>query len=444
MNSVRVRMYRQGLGDCFLLTFTVDAAPHHVLIDCGVLQGTADAAAAMQAVASDIRQTTGGHLDALVVTHEHWDHLSGFLQAEDAFAELTVGEVLLAWTEKPDDDLATELRSKRVRALRAVVGAERALRAAEHEGAGRLRGLLGFYGELGVGARRTTARAMQWVKDRGAPISYRKPGEVFSAWGVRVFVLGPPHDRASIMRSDPGPARDEVYELANTDSALGFFAAAEAKEAGAEPGLQPFEGFFRLDEARARGHALIEDGYYDQRQAWRRIDHDWLAAANQLALKLDSDTNNTSLVLAFELGDGRVLLFPGDAQVGNWTSWEALEWTTDAGPVRAADLLARTVLYKVGHHGSHNATLRAKGLELMTSGELVAMIPVNRATAQKQDWNMPLPSLLQRLQEKTKGRVLDAELGRGEKPAAVGADEWERFLAQTDVQTWWVDYTVQW
>lgn len=40
---------------------------------------------------------------------------------------------------------------------------------------------------------------------------------------------------------------------------------------------------------------------------------------------------------------------------------DAAEWVT------AHELLARTVFYKVGHHGSHNATLRALGLELMTN-----------------------------------------------------------------------------
>ena len=62
-------------------------------------------------------------------------------------------------------------------------------------------------------------------------------------------------------------------------------------------------------------------------------------------------------------------------------------WSTDNGldqgedPILARDLLARTVLYKVGHHGSHNATLRAQGLELMTSAELTAMIPVDEEWA---------------------------------------------------------------
>jgi hypothetical protein len=61
-------------------------------------------------------------------------------------------------------------------------------------------------------------------------------------------------------------------------------------------------------------------GPADQAPGWRRIDTDWLAAADQLALNLDDHVNNTSLVLALELGDGEdapVLLFPGDAQ---WSS----------------------------------------------------------------------------------------------------------------------------
>ncbi len=41
------------------------------------------------------------------------------------------------------------------------------------------------------------------------------------------------------------------------------------------------------------------------------------------------------------------------------------------------------MLYKVGHHGSHNATLRAKGLELMQSSALIALIPVDHNEAVK-------------------------------------------------------------
>ena len=52
--------------------------------------------------------------------------------------------------------------------------------------------------------------------------------------------------------------------------------------------------------------------------------------------------------------------------------------------------MKRAIFYKVGHHGSHNATLREKGLEQMKNLR-VAMIPVDEEMAKKKRWNhMPL------------------------------------------------------
>ena len=60
--------------------------PFHMLIDCGVLLGTEDQDEQMrQVVAATSRETTGGRIDVLVATHEHWDHLSGFVQAGSVF-----------------------------------------------------------------------------------------------------------------------------------------------------------------------------------------------------------------------------------------------------------------------------------------------------------------------------------------------------------------------
>jgi hypothetical protein len=57
----------------------------------------------------------------------------------------------------------------------------------------------------------------------------------------------------------------------------------------------------------------------DAEYEWRRIDMGWLGGSSELALQLDSLTNNTSLVVAIELSDGGdVLLCAADAQVGNW------------------------------------------------------------------------------------------------------------------------------
>jgi hypothetical protein len=459
VNRIRVRMHRQGLGDCFLLSYWAgENDPTHLLIDCGVLKGTPESERRMTEVAESVHEATNGRLDILVATHEHWDHVSGFLQAEAIFETIEVGEVWLAWTEDPQDELANELRLKKAKRLQGIVAAAKLADAESTPAARRtsrqLDALLSFHGDLSATATKTTAKALEWVKNRDAQVRYLHPGEQLfdlpSLPGIRVYVLGPPHDRRLIKRSDPSTRNPEVYELAAAGASHdGFLAASEALAQGDVPDAQPFDPFFRVEEADTADQPLLKR-YEGAGARWRRIDHDWLGYAGELALQLDSDTNNTSLVLAFELSsEGSVLLFPGDAQVGNWLSWEALEWkvkeAAETRTVTSTDLLGRTVLYKVGHHASHNATLREKGLELMTSGDLTAMIPVNRETAAKMDWLMPFPALLRRLVEKTNGRVIDAELGLDDaKPHDLPQAGWDRFKARTDVQPGWVDYTIEW
>jgi hypothetical protein len=169
--------------------------------------------------------------------------------------------------------------------------------------------------------------------------------------------------------------------------------------------------------------------YFSQEQSWRGIEADWLAAADDLALNLDSDTNNTSLVLAFEYGSPgkeKVLLFAADAQVGNWLSWRKQSYGRGRDKATADELLRRTIFYKVGHHGSHNnATMKRDtddkrpeypqgapyGLELMPS-HLLAYIPVDRDAVRKKmptPWVMPHPPMYETLLRKTNGRVLRAD-----------------------------------
>jgi hypothetical protein len=162
--------------------------------------------------------------------------------------------------------------------------------------------------------------------------------------------------------------------------------------------------------------------YFDETNHWRRIDFDWLGAAEAFALQADTLTNNTSLVLAFELPPARpdaarkVLLFVGDAQVGNWLSWDEIEggWKPRDGAQPSqktpdiGDLLRRVAFYKVGHHGSHNATLKAKGVERMPAGEMTAFVPVSVEVARElKDWcEMPLDVMLDALSLRARGQVL--------------------------------------
>ncbi len=443
--GVALRMYRHGLGDCFLLRLPRDdgAGTFNILIDCGLITVADNAKEKMRRVVADIALACERRIDVVVMTHEHWDHASAFSpqQAQELFDHIEIGEVWYAWSEDPENELGVKLREERaakqlalaqaVQGLQAM-GTPLALRRAE--GVSRL---LGFFGldaadmALPAAALKEKAgksrEAFDYLKNRrDVKTRYLVPGKeaprMKGAAGVRVYVLGPPQDEGFIKKSAPTKAGQEVYEFASELAVAESLSCAFLRfEAGHDAyyGLdRPFDASFsrRPDDPQARAsnklHELWSATWFDPAQDWRRIDDDWTAAAESLALNLDNHTNNTCLVLAFEIvGSGRVLLFPGDAQVGNWLSWQKLKWRVKDGErineVTVPDLLQRTVFYKVGHHGSHNATLRALGLEQMNSEELMAFVPVDRAQARKNRWNKrPFAPLVKRLREKTGGRLI--------------------------------------
>jgi len=428
-----VRMYRHGLGDCFLLAFgTKNKEQKYVLIDCGVLLGTEDATSVMKQVVSDIREATGGHLDILVTTHEHWDHISGFMQAQEEFNKIAVDQVWFSWTEDPKNPLARELRNRRKLALDTLGLALKRLHTSQSMYAARIQGIWEFFGtELGAASFRTE-EALDWIKKKWTDHRYCKPGDepltITGLPNVRFFVLGPPTDRKYIRKNSP--VKGEVYlgdrpgsELGLYLKVLGTFETPERRFPDQRDEGAPFNPAYVCNP----NEHTISDLYERYRsEKWRTIDTDWLGTAGELALQLDAHTNNTSLVLAIELSPGgHVLLFPGDAQVGNWLSWDDVTWSGKYNQVTAQDLLSRTVLYKVGHHGSHNSTLKEKGLERMTSSELAALIPVNRKMAVKKKWRMPYKPLWDRLAELTSGRVVLSDQGL---PSANGNDSLKEFL----------------
>jgi hypothetical protein len=123
-DGVKIRIYRQGLGDCFLVSLPRtdgQPRPYNVMIDCGVILGTPDPGTKMTAVVENIAEVTQGEIDLLIATHEHWDHLSGFVQAKDTFDKrLKVHEVWLGWTEDPKDELTAKLKDEKSKALAAL------------------------------------------------------------------------------------------------------------------------------------------------------------------------------------------------------------------------------------------------------------------------------------------------------------------------------------
>ena len=488
-STVRIRMYRVGLGDCFLLTFPIKKnrkpAEYHILIDCGVITGS-DPAALVSAV-KDIDEVTHRHLDLVVGTHEHWDHLSGFNQARTIFDQFQIDNVWLAWTEDPDDQTAQGIRDdrkKKLEALRAGLvrmagmavagpGARAAVKQRLEE-IRNIHNLLSFFGDdpaasPGLGQPRlaapaaapstgisgTTKDAILYLASRkDAHVQYCYPSKdpltLEGVEGVQVYVFGPPEDTKKIKRTDAPSSQKgkETYGIAATGATDSFIEAVGAVAANpAHTVYNPFDDLYGISPDEAKD--LKRDAFFDQhygfakarRDNWRRIEDDWMNMTGELALNLDSATNNTSLVLAFELGEpgsGKVLLFAADAQVGSWETWPDLQWTVkvpgkEPQIVTGRSLMSRNVLYKVGHHGSHNATLREGGLELMTSDDLVAMIPVFEQVALDRGWHMPFDKLNDALVAKTKGRVMRGDRGLPERlnPSTLTDAGWKKFMDST-------------
>lgn len=465
-NQALVRMYGQGFGDCFLLAFPRQAGadgdrPVYVLIDCGVIAGTPGGADRMRRVVADVKATTQGRLDLLILTHEHWDHLSGFAQADEEWEDFTIDALWLAWTELDDPEglpgVLKKILAKQQHAL--VAAADLAVRYGQAERFGGLLGLVSFLAGPEEGqpfAAAGVADAFDAAKGLVAEAEhvFCEPGELRRVPGTDVvaYVLGPPRDEAHLRKVHPSSSAPETYghlplaRLAEGRSELNAFAmpllandvlaAVNDPAAGPEAALErdlldrsfPFDRTVRIPLPAAESAATAVDAYpalasyYAEQNHWRRIDLDWLRAAEAFALQADSLTNNTSLALAFELppaaegGARKVLLFPGDAQVGAllaWddiTAWEQVDGAAGSQPAPdMADLLHRTVFYKVGHHGSHNATLQAQGVERMGDGErLTAFVPVSVPVAREiKGWDrIPLDELLDALAARGGRRVL--------------------------------------
>ena len=462
-SGVTVRMYHTGFGDCFLLALRADnGEPRYMLIDCGVIQRDAASKKRMEAIARDIAKATGNKLHILVATHEHADHIDGFGYDESVFREMEIDDLWLAWTEDPTNLLAKELKQhydKKIKALQLAVSQLKAVQSAHAEG---IENLLAFYMTSGVSLFNNAdvmAALRSWSKRKlERPQDYRRPGEaplkIPDVKGVKCYILGPPEDRKKIGMLEN---EKEIYPKGAALSEEAAFMAALSAAAGEEASeaddhifrlSAPFDNIFKisLQDAKSDCHGDFFRKYYgfeetDAGPKWRRIENEWLAAADKLALSIDKMTNNTSLVFALELTQthpSKVLLFSGDAQVGNWLSWQDLEWPDEGSnheKVTGKELLRRTVFYKVGHHCSRNATLREKGLELMESSQLVAMIPVDEkyAKAKKpRSWAIPADELLKRLKAKTRGRVIRSDfIPSGEMPVMPDESskaEWKEFL----------------
>jgi beta-lactamase superfamily II metal-dependent hydrolase len=354
-------MYRVGFGDCFLLSLPVDGGTEHILIDCGV-HARGDIRKIADAVA-DLCQESGGMLALVIATHAHQDHISGFASCGEQFKQLTVREVWMPWTENPNDP-AARLHKQKQAALTALV--------TQHLAAAPGANPQALYAIENLAPNQT---AMNLLRSgiNGGHVKYLEAGaaldDAASIPGLKIRVLGPPRDEKFLARMDP-PSNDRFLRAAATG----------VETVGA---IIPFEDrWTALDAAYPTN--IIKEGEF--------AELDQLAGdPSGLAFQLDQVMNNTSLVTLFSY-KGQNLLFPGDAQYGNWDYW--IE--TPEG----AEVLSSVDFYKVGHHGSHNATPKS-ALDKMTQGKFAAMI----STQSEPFPSIPFGKLIKALTARSKGFV---------------------------------------
>jgi glyoxylase-like metal-dependent hydrolase (beta-lactamase superfamily II) len=404
--SLTIFSYQVGFGDCFLLRFVYDDGPRHVLIDFGTTKLPETAPKdQMLRVARDIADKCGhGGLTAVVATHRHADHISGFATRNgegsgDVIRALNPRLVLQPWTEAKDaaiDSLGPVVSSDKRSMAQRLAGlnamhaiSEQVLRMIETKALGKpdpeVLGQLEFLGQDNLSNKSAVENLMTMGEKRVYAFHGSDSGLGDLLPGVETIVLGPPtlHQTETIKKQksrDP----DEYWHLSAAALESDFALSADD------------------DASLFPGHPTCRATRLPMETRWfaRRVDQARSGQLLSLVRSLDNQMNNTSLILLFEVG-GKKLLFPGDAQIENWRYALNSEF---------ASKLEDVDLYKVGHHGSLNATpkslwnaFRKKSSDEDREGRLTTMLSTmpGKHGHEKDHTEVPRQTLLKDLEDQS-------------------------------------------
>jgi beta-lactamase superfamily II metal-dependent hydrolase len=340
-------MYRVGFGDFFLLSVPATGGFAHVLIDCGV---HAHDIKAMPEALAQLKADTGGRLDLIIMTHRHADHISGFASGKDLFATFVVERVWMSWFEDPHDAVAFRIQAG-LTAVARHLGAALAARAApgDLQYSHMAGNILGEAGAAGAASGNDVAlgvlHAFKTPDGKPTPVDYYRAGDAailppsLADAGLTAQILGPPGDLALVAKMDNKAHQYLTSAGTDGDAAVPPFATAFVQPDYAWPAAATM--LYSLEEIER--HVAANQA-------------DLLAAAAQNA---DNAMNNQSLVVLFRFA-GKTMLFCGDAQWGNWANFLFGGALGTAGHTQLTDasrsILGALDFYKVGHHGSTNAT----------------------------------------------------------------------------------------
>ncbi|HEX5890695.1 MAG TPA: hypothetical protein VFY61_18420 [Pyrinomonadaceae bacterium] len=373
-----IRAYQVGFGDCFLLTFTYPedenkvAQERHVLIDFGStgMPDGVTSADQMMKVANDIKQRCNDKLQIVVATHRHKDHISGFATRKDGsgtgdvIANLKPDIVIQPWTENPalEDSQLTgdsakpvpgqglQLNVQYVSSLHSMnslastiateikhLSSQKFMPALSRE----LKDQIDFLSEDNSLPNRSAVANLAGMGSKAHYVNFGYELDVSQILpGVTIHVLGPPDlDQHAKIRSQKSKDKDEFWMLQGAASDFWKLQAASGELTESLTGTSN----------RLFPDADVFQDFLPSHNRWFVRQLRSLRSEQLLGLVriLDRAMNNTSVILLFEFGDKK-LLFPGDAQIENW------EFALN--DPKTAELLKDVCVYKVGHHGSRNAT----------------------------------------------------------------------------------------
>lgn len=369
-------MYNVGFGDCFLLFIPTKDGERKILFDCGThfqSKGPHRAGEVAERIVEDVRDADGvARIDVVVGTHRHQDHVSGFESA--VWEEVEVREVWMPWTEDEDDPEGRKILEKQSKkALQLTDAAHRfnlgaavtamAVNALKNEKAMRT---------LHEGFANDPDRCFFPYKKRARNTFKRK-----FLPGVTVYVLGPSRD-PEVVR-DMEPEDDETFKHL-LESVSGVDSKRDL----------PFHRAWSLTPKEFSAIAKYKNLSLTKTETKQLRDMAQTDALS-IAVSLEKAVNGTSLMLMLHVGDA-YLLFPGDAQWGTWNAaMQDEEWRA---------LMEKTTFYKVGHHGSHNATPETFVKDIL-GNKFAAMVCTGPAS-NPHFGDIPLPELLTQLRKKSK------------------------------------------
>lgn len=419
-DRISVRMHDVGFGDCFLLSFTYGQVlqdgrnERHILIDFG--STSLPKGHGLPAVAEAIRARTTGEIDVVVVSHRHRDHLSAFgtKAIADVLAERRAPKLVVRpWTEDPAADehftgAAAGPGDGSLSFVRSLADARDFADAiAENVATGSGRGLTAELHQMAATQLANASAIAQletWAGGAGEYLHYGMPTRIEQLIpGVKVQVLGPP-----TIEQHP-----EVAGQRETD-AEEFWMLYRALVGSVAP-----EAFQRLVSSRSpaedSGLPLARREPRDlgpTRWIMDKLDRQQLRSFLRIVRAMDDQLNNTSLILLFTVdgpGGPKRMLFGGDAQIENWEyALKGDDAELNRGILREVDL------YKVGHHGSRNATPKTLfNLWIEAASRdypMVALMSTKSGVhGEHPETAVPRETLVSALRERMRGGFFDSE-----------------------------------